>query len=1445
MVIVEKSFPRGGVAAAKEAAATKSEEQIFGVVQRKIKKSKTKGSPDAVVEGDDDLKTKSAEILSYDTIQDGMIVMGMVKNVDQLYLSVSLPGRINARVSALEISEAYTKSMKEFLQNSTQSEGYKPLKDLYNVGQIVYGRIQEVKKGIKGHFQVEVSLKPSEVHADLTHSNIRKGFVFNGAVEEVQEHGYIIESGVKGLRCFVPLAQSKAGHAIGELIYLKVEKITPDKSVSTCICKEISPEKLKIKDQNDPKLDYILPSTIVNFKVNKLLKNGIQGTIMNEVFTAYVNEHQLKDPLTLPEDYEINSTHEARILYVMPLTKFVYLTLRQKDQTKSETTEDDKGDAKTLQLNRGDIVENAKVHHIGTGGVVLILNNKHKGLISYKTIKANYKGNYDQDELMSKYGKKSKHKVRITDYDVMDSLYLCTDDATAVNEKYFDLNDIKSGDFVTATVKETNAKVNGYSLQLGKLKAIIEKLFLAPSAKTLDPNTKLKCRVVNVSHERKLVYLTNRSEYMSKNCNPLTSFNEAKVNNNYTGTIVKCSHNFALVKFFGDIKGIFYKQNSLPGQLENMEEGQTTQFRIVSKKDDQLVLGLVENAFKLGEICPINIVHTLDSGLEIKISYNTEEGGDFEHKGLIPTRFLSDYINLLRAKLHLYPVGEQMPAVCISGSIFSLRDVKYFSEKLTQDWKSLKIGDILKSYVKDVNDDVVDIVVPLLGYNKPVKVHLKMMLMNAFYENIVLSPDQVVYVKVLGKEESTRTITVSAKLTDVWDSKMSSTAAYMESYLNEVSEIKKYLKKQGHALARYSPGDKVTAKFRCVNEATNDWEYVLDKTEVVGIVQSNIETKTKPPKEGTTQLCVVLWIDYSNNLVFLSNKSGDLEHITNDKEAPTNLIGKNGINAKVLFKNENVFVCSLKKGKNPLVYCPTQLHFNDFDNSASKTVAEGQFCKLAFIHNTEYIAVLDATYRLWQEINRKRKTPPTPKEEQVEKQSKKLKLEKPVEVEIKPKTKAERKRLNSETKLEDSVKSKKVVTKKSKLETKLVDSIKSEKETKKSKVEKEEEQDSDNENNNESSVLFYEDKAADKKAAARVIEVATVENPKSAKKLKSEVKSLTGVTDFWSTDLTNISTKVDSSDEEDDNEANDDQKTTTKKKLTAAEKFKQQREEEARLRAIEEKYADPNQLPDSVDQFDRLVLSDPNNSKHWINYMVFHLQSTEIDKARSVARRALKTITFRNSDDQINIWVALLNLELRYGSKETYNDTLKEALMYNEPLNIYLRTVEIITDAQKTPELIEIIGNITKKFKTETEVWRVSANAFFSVGMAERAQQLLHKALACLPERDHVNTIVMFANLNHKHGNNEMAQTLLDQVVTSYPKRVDVWCQYVDLLVKEDLSDSARNILERAVVQKIPLRKMRTIFKKYLEFEERFGSETNVQRVKQLAMDFVKKNENL
>lgn len=55
-----------------------------------------------------------------------------------------------------------------------------------------------------------------------------------------------------------------------------------------------------------------------------------------------------------------------------------------------------------------------------------------------------------------------------------------------------------------------------------------------------------------------------------------------------------------------------------------------------------------------------------------------------------------------------------------------------------------------------------------------------------------------------------------------------------------------------------------------------------------------------------------------------------------------------------------------------------------------------------------------------------------------------------------------------------------------------------------------------------------------------------------------------------------------------------------------------------------------------------------------------------------------------------------------------------------------------------------------------------------------------------------VNLLVRFANLENKLGDRERAQTLFENVLSSYPKRVDVWSSYVDCLIKSENIDSAR-----------------------------------------------------
>ena len=47
--------------------------------------------------------------------------------------------------------------------------------------------------------------------------------------------------------------------------------------------------------------------------------------------------------------------------------------------------------------------------------------------------------------------------------------------------------------------------------------------------------------------------------------------------------------------------------------------------------------------------------------------------------------------------------------------------------------------------------------------------------------------------------------------------------------------------------------------------------------------------------------------------------------------------------------------------------------------------------------------------------------------------------------------------------------------------------------------------------------------------------------------------------------------------------------------------------------------------------FERLLVQSPNSSIVWLRYMALQLEKSQVEKARAIAERALKTITFRSA----------------------------------------------------------------------------------------------------------------------------------------------------------------------------------------------------------------------
>jgi rRNA biogenesis protein RRP5 len=65
---------------------------------------------------------------------------------------------------------------------------------------------------------------------------------------------------------------------------------------------------------------------------------------------------------------------------------------------------------------------------------------------------------------------------------------------------------------------------------------------------------------------------------------------------------------------------------------------------------------------------------------------------------------------------------------------------------------------------------------------------------------------------------------------------------------------------------------------------------------------------------------------------------------------------------------------------------------------------------------------------------------------------------------------------------------------------------------------------------------------------------------------------------------------------------------------------------------IQEEVVSGNKMPATPEEFERLLMSDPNSSFAWIQYMSYFLLAADMEAARRVAEKALTTINFREEE---------------------------------------------------------------------------------------------------------------------------------------------------------------------------------------------------------------------
>lgn len=188
---------------------------------------------------------------------------------------------------------------------------------------------------------------------------------------------------------------------------------------------------------------------------------------------------------------------------------------------------------------------------------------------------------------------------------------------------------------------------------------------------------------------------------------------------------------------------------------------------------------------------------------------------------------------------------------------------------------------------------------------------------------------------------------------------------------------------------------------------------------------------------------------------------------------------------------------------------------------------------------------------------------------------------------------------------------------------------------------------------------------------------------------------------------------------------------------------------------------------------------------------------------------------------------------------------------------------------QKADELFQTA--LKKKISNTPKFFLNYASFLFdSMAAPDRARSLLPRALQSLPSHTHVELTSKFGQLEFRspNGDVERGRTVFEGLLSSFPKRVDLWNVLLDLEIKNGDAEQVRRLFERVLgirdakkgaaaavatptdaSKKLRPKQAKFFFKKWLSFEEKLaaangGDEKMVEEIKARAADYVKSLQN-
>jgi rRNA biogenesis protein RRP5 len=274
--------------------------------------------------------------------------------------------------------------------------------------------------------------------------------------------------------------------------------------------------------------------------------------------------------------------------------------------------------------------------------------------------------------------------------------------------------------------------------------------------------------------------------------------------------------------------------------------------------------------------------------------------------------------------------------------------------------------------------------------------------------------------------------------------------------------------------------------------------------------------------------------------------------------------------------------------------------------------------------------------------------------------------------------------------------------------------------------------------------------------------------------------------------------------------------------------------------------------PETIEDYEKLILSDHNNSKSWILYASYILDKLGYSNAKKIFDRAIQNIDISLIKEKLNIWIAYMNLENVYGDKESFKHTVERALEVNDKKTIYKHLINIYKQSGKYQMALEVYKLAMKSFFNDVNLWRNYIEFLFEAQklnlndqMTETEfcspKEMLNRALQSLPQKEHIDLLIKYGQMQYKYDLVEEGRNTFESILRNYPKKSNVWTIFIDQESKYGTKEKVRNLFEKVLTVDFKIKILKNMIKKYLEFEVKFGNSKSVEHVKNITQELINK----